>query len=52
MKQITLYLKDSELTALLEIMKVRNIEHLHKVVKVAIQEYIRDFKGNGGVRDG
>jgi len=41
---ITVSLKDAELKALSEIMQIRNIDCLHRAVKTAIEEYIKNFK--------
>jgi len=48
MKLITVSLKDSELKALSEIMKTVKIESLHRIVKIAINEYIEHFKQKKG----
>jgi len=46
MKLITISLKDSEYKVLLEIMEVKGISNLHKAVKMAIAEFIKNFKEN------
>lgn len=44
MKMITVSLKDVELRALLRIMEGQKIGSLHRVVKIAIEEYIKRFE--------
>ena len=48
MKLITVSLKDDELKALTEIMQTKNINCLHRVVKVAIEDFIKRFMENRG----
>jgi hypothetical protein len=43
MKQVTISLKDAELKALLEIKDTKKISSLHKVIKMAIGQYINSF---------
>jgi hypothetical protein len=48
MKQLTISLKDAELKALLEIKNTKKISCLHRVIKMAIGEYIKRFMENEG----
>jgi hypothetical protein len=50
MKLITISLKDSELKALLEIMETSKIDCLHRVVKIAIEDFIKRFMENREVQ--
>lgn len=46
MKQITISLKDEELSDLLKIIEIRKISCLHRAVKIAIVEFVERFKEN------
>jgi hypothetical protein len=44
MKQVTISLKDAELKALLEIKDTKEISSLHKAIKMAITDFIKNFE--------